>query len=207
MVVRSPSPASRLAYRGFDLASMKQGAVWRGRSFLAKKVADDVTADSELETIRLLRQAVDAKLGPPDASGDNRALPADALRAAFCRVDPSPMVRAMLVAHLAAPDFVLSATELAAAGGHQNFQVANSRYGVFAHSLAETLGHELKEKRRDGSIIWTLFLAKGIFARAEPDQYDDPASRWQLWPDIIAAFKGWDELAGPVPPILRHGLL
>lgn len=83
-----------------------------------------------------------------------------------------PFERAMLIAH--AEHRILTAGQLAEAGGWRNYHPANKNYGTLGAAAAAFL--DLKPlTRRNGSEIWTTTLAEG----ADPSIADE--SQFYQW--------------------------
>jgi 5-methylcytosine-specific restriction enzyme A len=87
----------------------------------------------------------------------------------------------MLQAHLAAPGFVLTASQLATAAGYNDFGSANIHYGKFCHSLCDALDF-VPPVGKSGNPTFTLAIASG---------HQLPTSDWQwtLRPEFVAAMK------------------
>ena len=109
------------------------------------------------------------------------------VRAAFAVVRRNDAQEAMLLAHLKAPDFTLTATELANAAGYDNYEVANRIYGQLGRDLAEELEWTPPEQK-DGQPVWTFALAEDADREAKSQGTQAHVSwRWQLRPEVIAA--------------------
>lgn len=93
----------------------------------------------------------------------------------------------MLRAHLAATDNIMSATELAAAGGYDSYVSANSQYGTLGRKLAEEL--EWNPPKHEGVTTWTSTLAIGADGntRADIKAIGLAQWRWKLRPEFVAA--------------------
>jgi hypothetical protein len=91
---------------------------------------------------------------------DTGAPSVEAYREAFDVVEMNDAERAMLAAHAAAPYRTLTATQLAAAAGWDNWSAANLHYGKLGYKLATAM-RWTPPRRSDGSEIWTMALATG----------------------------------------------
>jgi hypothetical protein len=110
-----------------------------------------------------------------------------AYRAAFDAIGPLQRYEDdMLTAHLAAPGYVLTATELAAAAGYDNYQGANRWYGELARKIAEELEWS-PAKRPDGTPMWTTALATDANEAGDEHELESGHFRWRLRPEVVEA--------------------
>lgn len=135
-----------------------------------------------------------------DADG---APPAAVYAEAFARLLPDMPASyyAMLRAHLAAPELLISATRLAAAAGYTGYSGANLHYGLLGQRVADEIGFD-PPRRDDGTEVWTCAIARDPGAGHETGHAPDPALRsdvdsghfeWQLRPQVAEALRslGW----------------
>ena len=99
------------------------------------------------------------------------------------RADISKQQRDMLEAHFRAPNYTLTATQLAQAAGYSDYSTANLQYGLLGKTLAARLSFQ-PEKRNDGSRIWTTVIATG-----NPDLPEDTHFQWIMRPQLVEALK------------------
>jgi hypothetical protein len=109
---------------------------------------------------------------------------------------------AMLRAHLAAPDQLISATRLAQAAGYAGYEGANLHYGKLGQRVADEIGFD-PPRRSDGTSIWTCAIAREPSSELEfPDtsmlgalerSFDAPHFEWQMRPQVVQALRalGW----------------
>lgn len=106
--------------------------------------------------------------------------------------------RAMLRAHLAAPDYLISATRLAEAAGYSGYEGANLHYGKLGQLVADEIGFD-PPKRDDGTEIWTCAIARDPAIDAEyphtsmlhalERNFATGHFEWQLRPQVAQALK------------------
>lgn len=65
----------------------------------------------------------------------------------------------MLRAQCHAPNAAITATQLAAVAGYENYNAANLQYGTLAFNLAGILGFTPQLMHRDGSLCWWTTLS------------------------------------------------
>ena len=100
--------------------------------------------------------------------------------------------RSPLTAHLVAPDYTLSVSELAAAAGFASFSAANAAYGKLGHRLFDRLGW-VPTERNVGVPVWTYTLA--VDADADERATSQGRSRlrgtwrWRLRSELAAALQ------------------
>jgi|GEM_PF-1326738 len=188
-----PSDIRDDEYGKYKIKSLLNGELWQARAFYKGKVFGEIiTAASREAAIEAVEAQIDELGTWPDPS--NWTPSADLYRRAFAGLGHLPGYQhAMLKAHLAAPDNIMTATELAKAGGYNSYVSANSLYGKLGRRIAEHLGW-VPEKREDGTPIWTFALAtdadepsKGHWSAR---QSDGQHWRWQLRPEAIEAATG-----------------
>ena len=93
----------------------------------------------------------------------------------------------MLLAHLNAPENILTATQLAKAAGYNDYSVANRQYGQLGYDLAHELDWSPVETS-NGETVWTFTLADDADKEARSQGLKTPDEwRWRLRPEIIEA--------------------
>jgi hypothetical protein len=112
---------------------------------------------------------------------------ADEIRAALPQLRMSKAQEAMLLAHLNAPNYTMTATELARAAGYNDYAVANRQYGQLARDLAEELDWTPLEQT-NGVTTWTFMLADDADKQTRRDGSRVAEEwRWKLRPEVIEA--------------------
>jgi len=171
-------------YRGHDIVARKQagacvGVVWNGKSRVHSASAGNLEV-----LVRQLKEFVDGRLNevmesraePP--GGDEYV---DAFRTILSNLAESYL--AMLKAHYHAPQRTMTATELAAAAGYDDYGAVNLHYGKVGRLLNEVLPTKLPV-RADGTIIYTFALAE------EGERPSDEAHwAWKLRPQVAYALE------------------
>jgi hypothetical protein len=116
---------------------------------------------------------------------------------AFLAISPlNESCRAMLAAHLQAPDRLLSATKLAEAAGYRSYSGANLQYGKLGYLIAQEIGFT-PPTRGDGTPIWTCAIARDPAADLDVEfeglvalalrHMDAPHFEWQMRPQVAEA--------------------
>ena len=105
---------------------------------------------------------------------------------------------AMLRAHFAAPDHMISATKLAQAAGYAGYEGANLHYGKLGWRVAQEVGF-VPPKRSDGTPIWTCAIARdrAVESDGSDEATMDALSRafetghyeWEMRPQVVEALK------------------
>jgi hypothetical protein len=89
--------------------------------------------------------------------------------------------KAMLRAHLTAPNRKITATQLAKAAGYANYSAANLQYGLLGAMLFAELPIDLP-KRKDGSPVMTCAIASGEYLSTSCEE----EWTWTMRPYIAA---------------------
>lgn len=188
-------------YGRYSIRAMQRGKTWQARAFRGGATAGDIEAGTTREAaITAVRTKLDQTAADALASRGEDGFPvaaevAGALRAILGRLSDSQ--RAMLRAHLGAPDHVRTATQLAEAVGYASYESVNLRYGKVGRLLAEEMGWTPPARITGGKEPnWTFTLAVG----AEPNGSDAPHGgdapdtapghahwRWRLRPQVAEA--------------------
>ena len=180
-----------IRYHRKTIIARKTDEGWEARAFDNKTAASQihvrVTSDDAVLAVKadLDREAAEER----SRRGEDGFPTVNLVKQAFMRIHPSDGQLAMLVAHLNAPDHIMTATELAAAAGKESYEYANSQYGRLARDLAEEMEFTPSETyAANGQPIWTFTLATGVsdFVRVDPsDEYVE--WRWRLRPQLVEA--------------------
>ena len=145
----------------YTIRSGEIAGAWSAQAYLQRLVVGPrAIGTSRDEAIAKAKAALadlrDARISARGADGSPST---DEYREAFSLIAPiNPNHRAMLKAHLAAQDCLITATQLAEAACYPNWNAANLQYGTLAKNLADHLDFK-PELRADGSPIWTSILA------------------------------------------------
>lgn len=97
----------------------------------------------------------------------------------------SPTQLQMLQAQCRAPEFAITASELADRLCLKDFAAARSHYGTFAHAVADRLGYEPPPVGK-GKPCWWFTLSTGR------DDHPDPGDgrfEWVMRPELVAALR------------------
>lgn len=130
---------------------------YRGKHFLTKARGD--TRDNVLADVRReLDELEKYRLSELDFEG---APSSQVYERGFSAVLPTLAdgYRKMLSAHFRAPDYLITATQLADAAGYAGYEGANLHYGKLGKRLAEEIDFS-PPTRPDGTEIWTCAIAR-----------------------------------------------
>ncbi len=168
---------------------MKSGEGWKARAFRGDAVVGEVFSEpSRDEAIAAVMAFLDRRADDRRSRASTDGFPcAEEVTEALAQIRLTKLQRAMLTAHLAAPDQIMTATELAHAGGHKNYAVANRWYGQLGRELAAELDWVPQEHNK-GIPVWTFTLAGAADPTEASDEADDSAHwRWRLRPEVVTA--------------------
>lgn len=176
-----------------------RGQLWQARAFIHdRQIGETCVADSRDEALSKLRAYLDNRDRLiATGRGADGAPSAIEYAEAFGRLGKLPAgYEAMLDAHLNAPDFCITATQLAEAAGYENYNAANLHYGKLGQTLAEELNYN-PPTREDGSVIWTATIAGwdedldiGKIQRAMERRVDDGHFEWIMRSQVVEALTG-----------------
>lgn len=180
-----------IAYRRKTIIARKTDEGWEARAFDNKAPASQThvrpTSDDAILAVKadLDAEAVEER----SRRGEDGFPTPDLVKKAFVRIRPSDGQLAMLMAHLTAPDHILTATELAAAAGKDSYEYANSQYGRLARDLAEEMEFTPSQTySKTGHPIWTYTLATGVSDGTPVEPSDEYVEwRWKLRPQLVEA--------------------
>lgn len=194
-----PTNVEQIAHGRFIIRSALVGGEWQARAFDgARSVGEIQSGKSRAEAIEKSVALLDARTSATQAGrGSDGSPSASEYAEAFGRLGKlAPSYEAMLEAHLRAPDFCITATQLAEAAGYENFNAANLHYGKLAADLAYELNYS-PPKRDDGTTMWTYTLATPArdlkmdqMVEAIVRRFDDKHFEWRLRPQVVEALGG-----------------
>lgn len=188
-------------YGRFEIKSGPFRGQWAANAIRHKAIVSNASGASREEAVQTLKGQLDqlasAELATRDAEG---APSATIYEKAFSYLlgDLPNSYMAMLRAHLAAPDQLISATRLAQAAGYAGYEGANLHYGKLGQRVADEIGFD-PPKRADGTEIWTCAIARDPTLDTEfPDTsllqslertLDVPHFEWQMRPQVVQALR------------------
>ena len=183
----------------YQIKSGPLGGGWGANAFRGKVLVVKADGSNRDEAVAKVEQELD-RLDAIDLAGcDKEGAPsAEVYERAFSAVLPKvpDSYRAMLKAHLAAPDHRLSATRLAEAAGYSGYEGANLHYGRLGLLIATEINFT-PPTREDGTEIWTAAIARD--PKSEPEFTDTSLLEalvrsmgtahfeWQLRPQVVQA--------------------
>jgi len=189
----------------YEIKSGPLAGAWAANAILHKTVVAKAVGSTRDEAITHLKGELDRMeqlaLSECDAEG---APSASVYERAFGHLLPDmpESYIAMLRAHLAAPDHLISATKLAEAAGYSGYEGANLHYGKLGQRVADEIGF-VPPRRDDGTEIWTCAIARDTSLDTEyPDtsmleaisrNIDTLHFEWQMRPQVVQALRalGW----------------
>lgn len=185
----------------YDIRSGTLSGAWAANGYRRKTLVAKASGASREEAIDAVKEQLD-KLDLIGLSerDDEGAPSAKVYEEAFASLLPSlpDSYVAMLRAHLAAPDHLLSATKLAKAAGYSGYEGANLHYGKLGQRVAEEIGF-VPPTRDDGTKVWTCAIARDPGLDTEyPDTsmldammrtMDVPHYEWQMRSQVVQALK------------------
>jgi len=194
------------AYGRYEIKSGPLAGAWAANAILHKTVvAKAEGATTREEAIADLKGKLDQMERLALSECDTEGAPsASVYERAFGHLlpDMSDSYKAMLRAHLAAPDHLISATKLADAAGYSGYEGANLHYGKLGKRVADEIGF-VPPRREDGTEIWTCAIARDASMDTEYPNTSmlEALSRkmetlhfeWQMRPQVVQALRalGW----------------
>lgn len=176
-----------------------RGQLSQAKAFINdRQIGETFVADGQDEAVSNLRAYLDNRDSQIAADrGADGSPSAMEYAEAFGRLGKLPAgYEAMLDAHLNAPDYCITATQLAEAAGYENYNAANLHYGKLGQMLAEELNYN-PPIRDDGSVIWTATIAGWDedfnvekAERAMERREDDGHFEWTMRPQVVEALTG-----------------
>lgn len=184
----------------YEIKSGPLKETWMARAFYKKAMIAEASAPNREEAVADLKQELERLKAEELSERDKEGAPsASVYAAAFSSLEPlHESYRAMLRAHLTAPDHLISASKLAEAAGYANWSAANLHYGKLGYSIADEIGFG-PPKREDGTEIWTCAIARDPALDTEfPDTslldgleraMADGDFEWQMRPQVVEALR------------------
>jgi hypothetical protein len=179
-------------YGRYIIRSRQQTSDWTARAFRGGRIAWDglgevhrgATQQDAINAVIEVLKAFDSR---------ERALRAEAyptakeVQVAIKAMDRTitPKQWAMLMAHLRAPNHIMTATELADAAGYDSYTAVNIQYGTLGKNLADELDWKPQIEKGNQEPTWTFALAVGADedGSAKPDAH----WRWELRREVVEA--------------------
>lgn len=171
-------------YRRHKLLSAFHAGQYKGRVWKDGEMLMEITGESVQDVLSKLREFVDGRFL---SIASSRTQPTDsaeyvrAFRNTLSGLSDGQL--AMLRAHYRAPNFRITATELANAAGYSTYSAANLQYGNVGKALFEEYPLNI-EKYKDGSPIYTFMLAT-----AGNRDVDEKEWVWELRPEVVSAIE------------------
>jgi len=168
------------------VARLLQG-VYRGALWHVGKIEEKVEGSSLDEVYRKLESLLYERQSAKAAARNGADPTVEETAKAFQRILPkmSDGQRAMLRAHLKAPERRITATQLAAAAGYANYSAANLQYGLLGAMLFAEMPEDLP-RRKDGSPVMTCAIASGDTKLT----IDEEHWVWKMRPHVEEALLG-----------------
>jgi hypothetical protein len=183
------------AYGRYIIRSWPLGQLWQARAYVNdRQIGDKQTADDAETAVTRLKSYLDSREAEMSSGRGKDGSPSALEYAeAFDRLGRlNAGYEAMLDAHLNAPDYCITATQLADAAGYENYNAANLHYGTLGDLVAKETGHT---RRKDGRSIATYALATDASQtctdaarRLAADHGDEFV--WHLRPQVVDALSG-----------------
>lgn len=192
-------------YGRYEIKSGPLAGSWAANAIRHKTVVAKAAGASREEAIASLKVELDRMEQHDLSDRDDEGAPsASVYERALGRLLPDmpDSYIAMLRAHLAAPDNLISATKLAEAAGYAGYEGANLHYGKLGQRVADEIGF-IPPRRDDGTEIWTCAIARDTSMDTEyPDTsmlealsraMENMHFEWQMRPQVVQALRalGW----------------
>ena len=193
------------AHGRYEIKSGPLAGAWAANAILHKTVVAKAAGSTREEAVTHLKSELDRMEQLALSECDTEGAPsASVYERAFRHLLPDmpDSYIAMLRAHLAAPDHLISATKLAEAAGYSGYEGANLHYGKLGQRVADEIRF-VPPRREDGTEIWTCAIARDTSMDTEyPDtSILEALSRnmetlhfeWQMRPQVVQALRalGW----------------
>lgn len=185
-------------YGRYEIKSGPLKGKWAANAFKGKTLIVRGDGETRREAIDHVKEQLDRLEETELSSRDLEGAPsANVYQAAFVAIGELPEgYRAMLSAHLHAPDHMISATQLAEAACYANWSAANLHYGLLAAKIANEINF-VPPSRTDGTKIWTCAIARAPGSEPEfPDTSLEEALmrkmesghfEWQMRSQVVQA--------------------
>jgi hypothetical protein len=176
---------------------------WGANAFRGKALIAKATGKSREEAIEAVKEELTRIDSIALSERDEEGAPsAKEYARAILAIEPiSESYRAMLRAHLNAPDHLISATKLAEAANYAGYEAANLHYGTLGKMIADEIGF-LPPKRANGDPIWTCAIARDpnldtefpetSLVQAALRNIDQAHFEWQMRPQVVEALRSLD---------------
>ncbi len=193
------------AYGRYEIKSGPLAGAWAANAIRHKTVVAKAAGATWEEAIVNLKRELDRMEQHARSECDTEGAPlASVYERAFGYLLPDmpDSYLAMLRAHLAAPDHLISATKLADAAGYSGYEGANLHYGKLGQRVADEIGFD-PPRRKDGTQIWTCAIARDPSMDTEYPEVsmlevllrniETLHFEWQMRPQVVQALKalGW----------------
>lgn len=178
-----------VVYGSYQIKTFKALGTWKAQAWRRdSKASDVVTADSYEDAVLAVKAQIDRWTSEQHALRGPDGYPTVAeVRAAFDAIKMTDGQSKMLIAHLAATDHILTATQLAEAASYKDYSAANIHYGGLGKLLSEELNW-LPQERRHDEPVWTFTLATDAEEAARLNKhYEIREFRWRLRPQVVEA--------------------
>jgi predicted ABC-type transport system involved in lysophospholipase L1 biosynthesis ATPase subunit len=185
-----------ITYGRYIIRSRNIAGKWKAQAIRGKAaIGDSQSGETQEDAISSVKAALDATSAAQRAARGKDGYPStEQVRAALNLIPITKGQHAMLNAHLLASENIMTATELAIAGGYDSYVSANSQYGSLGRKLAEEL--EWNPPSFNGVPTWTFALATGVdedtqveFEHGDFDHGDYVQWKWKLRPEVVAALR------------------
>lgn len=190
----------REIYGRYEIKSGPLNGKWAANAFKGKTLIARGNGEARQEAIDHAKEQLD-RLDQIQLSGrDSEGAPsAEVYQVAIVAIgELNEGYRAMLRAHLHAPDHMMSATELAEAAGYANWSAANLHYGLLAAKVAGEIRF-VPPSRADGTKMWTYAICRDPEADAKSPKASSTAGlertiadgnfKWQMRPQVVQALR------------------
>ena len=178
-----------IMHRRHSIKTLRNASGYQARAFRGMKSVGEVSSGATQDAAVLaVKDFLDERAAALRAKRGPSGFPcADEIRAALPHVPMNKAREAMLMAHLNAPDHILTATELAQAAGYDDYGIANLQYGLLAYDLAQELEWTPGQKT-NGVTTWTFTLADDADKRERKSGGDVAGHwRWKLRREVVEA--------------------
>ncbi len=193
------------AYGRYVIKSGPLAGKWAANAFRGSARVAKTSAETRERAVEAIKAELDRLDALAHVARDEEGAPsASVYRDAFEALIPTlpDSYAAMLRAHLASPERLISATGLAKAAGYVGYEGANLNYGRLGQRIAREIGF-VPPRRADGTEIWTCAIARDpgrgtdIAGRSIGDarrrDVDGGHFEWLLRPQAVQALEalGW----------------
>ena len=184
MVTKEP-----IRYRRHIIRTLKTASGYQARAFRGSNVVGQIQSGDTFDVaVMNVKRHLDDQAAKFHSQRGFQGFPcAEEVRIALAQISMNKAQEMMLAAHLAAPSQILTASQLAAAAGYDDYAVANRLYGQLGYALAEELEWTPKETR-NGVPVWTFTLAFDADEQSRAGGLEVKGHwRWRLRPEVVEA--------------------